>query len=99
MCNIFAGQDPASYAFVTRSVRLSGHATSIRLEAQFWAIIDEIAEHQGMSTPRFLSKLHDEALEIHGDIGNFTSLLRNACVIYLRHGELVPGKQDLLATA
>lgn len=99
MCNIFAGQDPASYAFVTRSVRLSGHATSIRLEAQFWAIIDDIAEHQGMSTPRFLNKLHDEALEMHGDIGNFTSLLRNACVIYLRQPEAVPGEAELLETA
>ncbi len=99
MCNIFAGQDPAGYAFVTRSVRLSGHATSIRLEAQFWAIIDEIAAHQGLSTPCFLGKLHGEALEIHGDIGNFASLLRNACVIYLRQPEDVPGKDALLAPA
>ncbi|MBK1696177.1 ribbon-helix-helix domain-containing protein [Rhodovibrio salinarum] len=96
MCNIFAGQDPESYACITRSVRLSGHATSIRLEAQFWSIIDEIAQYQGLSTPRFLSKLYDEALEIHGEVGNFTSLLRNACVIYLRQPEAVPRAEALL---
>lgn len=87
MCNIFAGQDPANYAYVTRSVRLAGYATSIRLEAQFWTIIDQIAAAQGMTTPRFLAKLHDEALSIHGEIGNFASLLRNACVIYLKQGD------------
>lgn len=90
MCNIFAGQDPASYAYRTRSVRLGGHVTSIRLEAQFWSILDEIAQVQGMTTPRFLAKLYDEALEIHGEVGNFASLLRNACVIYLRQRESVP---------
>jgi predicted DNA-binding ribbon-helix-helix protein len=99
MCNIFAGQDPASYACVTRSVRLSGHVTSIRLEAQFWSILDEIARHQGLSTPRFLGKLYDEALEIHGEVGNFTSLLRNACVIYLRQPETVADAQEMLTPA
>ena len=99
MCNIFAGQDPATYACVTRSVRLSGHVTSIRLEAQFWGILDEIARYQGLSTPRFLSKLYDEALEIHGEVGNFTSLLRNACVIYLRQPQNVPAAPDLLESA
>jgi len=94
MCNIFAGQDPASYAYRTRSVRLAGYATSIRLEAQFWEILDEIAARQGMTTPRFLSKLHDEALEIHGEVGNFASLLRNACVIYLKHPDAVPSAAD-----
>jgi predicted DNA-binding ribbon-helix-helix protein len=99
MCNIFAGQDPASYACVTRSVRLSGHVTSIRLEAQFWSIIDEIARYQGLTTPRFLSKLYDEALEIHGEVGNFSSLLRNACVIYLRQPEAVPDADTILTPA
>lgn len=89
MCNIFAGQDPASYAFRTRSVRLAGYATSIRLEAQFWDILDHLAEIQGMTTPRFLAKLYQEALDIHGEVHNFASLLRNACVIYLKDPETV----------
>lgn len=82
MCRIFAGQDPANYENITRSLRLDGHATSIRLEAKFWEILDEIAEAQDMTTPRFLSTLYDEVLEIHGQVSNFASLLRVACVNY-----------------
>ena len=89
MCRIFAGQDPATYATTTRSVRLAGHATSIRLEAAFWDILDEIAARQDMTTPRFLSTLYDEVLELHGQISNFTSLLRVACVLDLRGPETV----------
>ncbi len=84
MCQIFAGQDPANYRYITRSLRLDGHATSIRLEAAFWDILDEVAASQDMSTPRFLSQLYDEVLELHGEIGNFTSLLRISCVLYLK---------------
>jgi predicted DNA-binding ribbon-helix-helix protein len=84
MCQIFAGQDPATYAYISRSVRLDGHATSIRLEATFWELLDEIAASQGMTTPRFLCTLHEEVLELHGQISNFTSLLRVACLLYLR---------------
>ena len=49
MCHIFSGQDPSSYAYHTRSVRLGGHSTSIRLEAAFWQILEEIAAEQGVS--------------------------------------------------
>lgn len=101
MCQIFAGQDPATYACTTRSVRLAGHATSIRLETAFWVILDEIAQRQGMTTPRFLSTLYDEVLELHGGILNFTSLLRVACVLYLRRPDVVPapGPEALAHTA
>jgi predicted DNA-binding ribbon-helix-helix protein len=83
MCRIFAGQDPASYAYETRSVRLMGHPTSVRLEARFWVVVDKIARSQGMPLPRFLSTLYEEALEIHGEVPNFASLLRCCCLIYL----------------
>jgi len=83
MCRIYAGTDPKEYEPVTRSLRLHGAVTSIRLEARFWAILDEMAEGEGTSTPKFLAKLHDEVLELHGTVGNFTSLLRVAATIYL----------------
>ena len=82
MCHIFSGQDPSSYAYHTRSIRLAGHSTSIRLEAAFWQILEEIAAEQGVSLSRFLTKLHDEVLETVEDAGNFTSLLRCACLTY-----------------
>lgn len=83
MCQIFAGQAPENYASQTRSVRIGGHCTSIRLEAAFWAILEEVAAHQGMSLGKFVTKLHDEVLELHGEVGNFASLLRCSCLIYL----------------
>lgn len=82
MCDIFAGQDPASYAYEARSLRINGQSTSIRLERAFWAIVDEIAEESRLSTPQLISKLHSEVLERQGEARNFTSLLRCACLIY-----------------
>ncbi len=38
-----------------------------------------------MSTPKFISKLHDEALEMNGEIHNFASMLRTRCVLHLRN--------------
>jgi predicted DNA-binding ribbon-helix-helix protein len=84
MCRIFAGQDPDSYACETRSMRLNGHSTSIRLETAFWQVLEDIAGAEGMSVPQFVSKLHGEVLEIHEEAHNFTSLLRCACLIHLR---------------
>jgi len=83
MCHIFAGQDPKGYAFETRSVRLMGHSTSIRLEALFWGVLKQLSASQGMTMAQFLTQLHEEALEIHGEISNFASLLRCCCLIYL----------------
>lgn len=83
MCQMFAGQDRADYASVTRSVRLNGLSTSIRLEARYWRMIDQIACGQGMTTPKFLSTLYDEVLDLHGEVANFASLLRTACLVHL----------------
>ena len=84
MCKVFAGQDPEGYRQVNRSIRIGGHSTSIQLEATFWELLDEIADSQGLSTPKFISKLYDEALEINGEIPNFASMLRTTCALYLR---------------
>lgn len=79
MCHIFASTDPALFAPVTRSVRIAGVVTSIRLEAMFWSLLDEIAVSQQMPTARFLSTLYDEVIDLRGEIGNFASLLRVIC--------------------
>ncbi|MEO1456753.1 MAG: ribbon-helix-helix domain-containing protein, partial [Pseudomonadota bacterium] len=73
MCQIFAGQDPSDYETETRSMRLNGHCTSIRLEALFWRVLDEIAAAEALTTPQFVSRLHAEVLEMHGEARNFTS--------------------------
>ncbi|MBU2965267.1 ribbon-helix-helix domain-containing protein [Amphritea sp. 2_MG-2023] len=89
MCHIFAGQNPENYKFISRSLRLGGHSTSVKLEAKFWNILDGVAAEQVMSTPQFLSKIYDEALVINGDVPNFASLLRCACALYLEQPDEV----------
>jgi predicted DNA-binding ribbon-helix-helix protein len=100
MCQVFASQDAEIYKTVTRSVRLNGFSTSIRLEALFWSVLDQIAAQQGMSTPRFISTLYDEVLELRGEVGNFASLLRVTCASHIEknHAEqpVTLAKQDLV---
>ena len=84
MCQIFAGQDPDDYATVHRSLRLNGQSTSIRLETSFWELLDTIAASEEMTTSGFISRLHSEVLLLHGEAQNFTSLLRCACLAYLK---------------
>lgn len=83
MCQIFAGQNPENYSCVTRSIRLEGQVTSIRLEGLYWSLLDDVAESQGFTTPAFIAKLHREVTQLRGAPKNFTSMLRSACLIYL----------------
>ncbi len=85
MCQIFAGQKKENYSCETRSMRLRGFSTSIRLEAAFWVVLNEIAAREDLTVPQFVSKLHDEVEVLHGEVQNFTSLLRCACLVYLRN--------------
>jgi predicted DNA-binding ribbon-helix-helix protein len=82
MCRLFAHQPQRDYESQTRSLRIGGHCTSIRLELAFWETLEEIAAKEGMSLAKFLTKLHSEVLDHHGEVNNFASLLRCSCLIY-----------------
>lgn len=83
MCQIFAGQEPERYSGETRSVRLGGHVTSVRLENAYWEILEEVSAAQDMTLAKFLTTLHDEVLDLRGEVQNFASLLRCACLTYV----------------
>ncbi len=83
MCRMFAHQPQDNYAYQTRSVRIGGHSTSIRLENVFWVILEEIAAKEGNSVAKFITTLHDEVLNHHGDVHNVASLLRCSCMLYI----------------
>lgn len=83
MCQIFVRANPQSYEATTRSIRLHGVVTSVRLENLFWDTLEEIGARDGMSVPQLLSKLYDELLEHRGDIPNFASFLRVSGLRYL----------------
>jgi predicted DNA-binding ribbon-helix-helix protein len=99
MCRIFAQLDPHIYASETRSVRLGGHATSIRLENAFWTALEEIAAEQDVTLGRFLTTLYDEMLEMRGEVTNFASLLRCACLTYMGNVRGDPAARRTLVEA
>ena len=46
MCHLFAHQPQRDYESQTRSLRIGGHCTSIRLETAFWDTLEEIAARE-----------------------------------------------------
>jgi predicted DNA-binding ribbon-helix-helix protein len=94
MCHLFAHQPQRDYESQTRSLRMGGHSTSIRLEMSFWDTLEEIAAKEGMSLAKFLTTLHDEVLDHHGEVKNFASLLRCSCLIYRAKSAVVPEFRD-----
>jgi predicted DNA-binding ribbon-helix-helix protein len=94
MCHLFAHQPQRDYESQTRSLRMGGHSTSIRLEMSFWDTLEEIAAKEGMSLAKFLTTLHNEVLDHHGEVKNFASLLRCSCLIYRSRKVAQPEFQD-----
>lgn len=86
MCHLYVSADPILYESRTRSLRIHGMATSIRLENLFWDVLSEIAAIDGMTTNQLIIKLHDEVLDLRGDLPNLASFLRVSCMRYLAAG-------------
>lgn len=56
-----------------RSVNLSGHATSLALEPEFWAVLDEAAAREGISLAALIGRI---------DGGRGGRALASACRVY-----------------
>lgn len=84
MCEYFVKVDPQQYEQKSRSVRINGVLTSIRLENMAWDILAEMAEAENCSTNALLSTFHEEILDHWGKVPNFASFLRVTCMRYLR---------------
>ena len=84
MCEYFVKADPILYEQRTRSVRIRGMLTSIRLENTVWDVLAEMAEDEGCTTNALICTLHDEILEHRGEVSNFASFLRVTSLRYLR---------------
>lgn len=83
MCQLFINSDSRLWTCRTKSLRIDGVVTSIRLEEFFWNTLDEIAFRDDMTTNQMITKLYLESLDADHDIGNFTSFLRVCCSRYL----------------
>lgn len=83
MCQLFISADSRLWSYRTKSLRIDGVVTSIRLEEFFWDIIDEISFRDQMTANQMITKLYLESLDADHDISNFTSFLRVCCSRYL----------------
>lgn len=83
MCDIYVKADPILYESRSRSLRIHGCVSNIRLENLFWDTLAELAGGEGMTTNQLITKLYDEIIAYRGEIDNFASFLRVTCLRYL----------------
>jgi predicted DNA-binding ribbon-helix-helix protein len=83
MCEYFVNADPILYESRTRTVRIRGISTSIRMENFVWDILAKMAAEEGITTNALIVQFHDEILRHRGDVQNFTSFLRVTCLRFL----------------
>jgi len=97
MCKLFIKADPTLWESHTRSLRIDGMVTSVRLENFFWTTLDEISRRDGMNSAQLIAKLYNESIDAGHDLGNFTSFLRVCCGRYLAlqlSGD-IPARSDI----
>jgi predicted DNA-binding ribbon-helix-helix protein len=83
MCKLFINADPELWLSSTRSLRIDGMVTSVRLENCFWTILEEVAQRDEMNVPQMITRLYHESIDAGHDLGNFTSFLRVCATRYL----------------
>ncbi len=99
MCQLFIGADSEMWMSNTKSLRIDGMATSIRMENFFWSILEQIAFRDHMSVNQLITKLYYESIDAEHDLGNFTSFLRVCCGRYLSlmaAGDITPNLAEAL---
>jgi predicted DNA-binding ribbon-helix-helix protein len=84
MCDFFTSADPILYESRSRTVRIHGVMTSIRLENFVWDTLATLAVEEGFTTNALIVQLHDEIMKRRGDVKNFSSFLRVTCLRFLR---------------
>jgi predicted DNA-binding ribbon-helix-helix protein len=84
MCEYFVKADPILYESRSRTLRIHGVLTSIRLENMMWDVLAEMAAAEGRTTSSLISSFHDEIMVHRNEVPNFASFLRVTCVRYMR---------------
>lgn len=101
MCRLFIGADPELWQSVTRSLRIEGAVTSVRLENFFWWTLEDIAARDGLTVSRLIGRLYGESRNEGHDPDNFASFLRVCCGRYLalQLNRLVPADKTAAISA
>ncbi|VVO06905.1 ribbon-helix-helix domain-containing protein [Pseudomonas fluorescens] len=77
---------------LSRSIRLNGFSTCLRLEQIYWDILAEIARINCCSVSALLSYVDREVHLRHGGVKNFSGLVRVVCVVHsLKKGARLVG--------
>lgn len=84
MCEYFVKADPILYESRSRTIRIHGVLTSIRLENMVWDVLAQMAEDEGRTTNNLISSFHDEIRQHRGEVPNFASFLRVTCMRYMQ---------------
>lgn len=71
---------------LSRSVRLNGFSTCLRLEQIYWNILTEIARINACSVSALLSYVDREVHLRYGGVKNFSGLVRVVCVVHVLKG-------------
>jgi predicted DNA-binding ribbon-helix-helix protein len=71
----------------SKSVRLNGLATCLRLENVYWNILSAIARSNNCSVNAVLSYIDREVHLRYGGVKNFSGLIRVVCVAHLLKAE------------
>lgn len=79
---LLGGFDMGLIQPLSRSVRLNGIATCMRLEQVYWNILGRMAEDHCCSVGTLLSRVDREIHLSHGGVKNFSGLVRVVCVVH-----------------
>jgi len=93
MCELFVKADPILYEQRTRTIRIHGVLTSIRLENMVWDVLAEMAEAEACTTNSLIVQFHDEILAHRGEVPNFASFLRVTSMRFLRRKLMESGRE------
>lgn len=83
MCRVFVGAEANLWESQTRSFRMDGMVTSVRLENLFWSVLEDLAAKDDLNVPQLLHQLYNESIDEGHDLGNFTSFLRVCCLRFI----------------
>jgi len=64
-----------------RGFRIHGHSTTIRLEAAYWSVIEEMARDEKITVSKLVETIHDTCLVANDK--NLASCLRVICLKYI----------------
>lgn len=67
---------------LSRSVRLNGFSTCLRLEEIYWGILTDMAKANSCSVSALLSYVDREVHLRYGGVKNFSGLIRVVCVVH-----------------